>query len=60
MNVLVGFSGLWLNKKYVHLAASPDGLVFHDKKFINVIEVKCLNILVSSIPVLWLSSVVNA
>ena len=33
------------NKKYVHLAACPDGLVFHDEKLINVIEVKCLNIL---------------
>ena len=32
MQVLVGLSGLWINKKYIHLAASPDGLVFSDDK----------------------------
>ena len=46
MQVLVGLSGLWINKKYLHLAASPDGLVFgDDKNLLSIVEVKCLNIL---------------
>lgn len=45
MNVLVGISGLWINKKYLHLAASPDGLIFSDGNLANIVEVKCLNIL---------------
>ena len=27
-NILVGLSGLWINKKYVRLGASPEGLIF--------------------------------
>ena len=37
-------SGLWINAKYLHLGASPHGLILDDS-FINVkgvIEVKCL------------------
>ena len=46
MQVLVGLSRLWINKKYLHLAASPDGLVFgDDKNLLNIVEVKYLNIL---------------
>ena len=39
-------SGLWINAKYLHLGASPDGLILDDST-INVkgiIEVKCLKI----------------
>ena len=39
-------SGLWINAKYLHLGASPHGLVLDDS-FINVkgiIEVKCLKV----------------
>ena len=46
MQVLVELNGLWINKKYLHLAASPDGLVFgDDKNLLSIVEVKCLNIL---------------
>ena len=39
-------SRLWINKKYLHLPASPDGLVFgDDKNLLSIVEVKCLNIL---------------
>ena len=45
LNVIAGLSRLWINKNYLHLIASPDGLIFHKGKLINVTEVKCLNIL---------------
>lgn len=45
MNIPLGLSGLWINKKYVHLAASPDGLIFNDGKLEGILEVKCLKIL---------------
>ena len=46
MQVVVGMSGLWINQKYLHLAASPDILVFgDDKNLLSIVEVKCLNIL---------------
>ena len=46
IQVSVGLSGLWINKKYLHLAGSPDGLVFGgDKNLLSIVEVKCLNIL---------------
>ena len=38
-------SGLWINKKCLHVAASPHGLVFGDhKNLLSIVEVKCLNI----------------
>lgn len=38
-------SGLWVNKKYIHLAASPDGLLFNDQnKLHGILEIKCLKI----------------
>ena len=44
MQVLL--SGLWINKKYLHLAVCPDGFVFgDDKNLLSIVEVKCLNIL---------------
>ena len=42
---LVGLSGLWINEKFPHLAASPDGLIFNDGKLDGILEVKCLKIL---------------
>ena len=40
MQVLVELSGLWINKTYLHLAASPDGLVFgDDKNLLSIAEV---------------------
>ena len=46
MQVLVGLSGLWINKGYFYLAASPDALVFgDDKNLLIIVKVKCLNIL---------------
>ena len=39
-------SGLWINADYVHLAASPDGLIYGDSnKHCGIVEIKCLNIL---------------
>ena len=32
MSVNVQPSGLWINKKYPHLGASPDGLVWREDK----------------------------
>ena len=40
LNVLVGLSGLWINDKYLHLAASPDGLIFDNGKLVSIVEVK--------------------
>ena len=46
MKVLVQLSGLWINKKYLHLPDSSDGPVFgYDKNLLSIVEVKCLNIL---------------
>lgn len=46
MKITVCTSGLWINKKYTHLAASPDGLIYDtNNNLMNIIEVKCLNIL---------------
>uniref|UniRef100_A0A7M5X4X3 YqaJ viral recombinase domain-containing protein n=1 Tax=Clytia hemisphaerica TaxID=252671 RepID=A0A7M5X4X3_9CNID len=44
-NASVTLSGLWINKKYAHLAASPDGLLINDGKIQGILEVKCLKIL---------------
>ena len=44
-NVNVVESGLWVNKKYPHLGASPDGLIIKDNKLFGIIEIKCLKIL---------------
>ena len=39
-------SGLWVNKKYVYLGASPNGLIFDsDKRLRGIVEVKCLKAL---------------
>ena len=36
-------SGLWVNRKYIHLAASPDGLIYNDQnKLHGIIDIKCL------------------
>ena len=43
LNVLK--SGLWVNKKYIHLGASPDGLIFDGEELSAIIEIKCLKIL---------------
>ena len=46
MKISVCCSGLWINRKYTQLAASPDGLIYdEDKNLKSIIEVKCLNIL---------------
>ena len=40
MQVLVELSRLWINKKYLHVAASPDGLVFgDDKNLLSIVKV---------------------
>ena len=37
--------GLWVNKKYIHLAASLDGVIYNDQnKLRGIIEIKCLKI----------------
>ena len=42
----VKWSGIWINADYVHLAASPDGLIYDDSnKLCGIVEIKCLNIL---------------
>ena len=40
--VFVAKSGLWINKNYVHLAASPDGLIFDESS--NVLQSWKLNV----------------
>ena len=38
-------SELWVNEKYIHLAASPDGIIYNDQnKLHGIIEIKCLKI----------------
>ena len=38
-------SGPWVNKNYIHLAVSPDGLIYNDQnKLHGIIEIKCLKI----------------
>ena len=38
-------SGLRVNKKYIHLAASLDGVIYNDQnKLRGIIEIKCLKI----------------
>ena len=38
-------SGIWVNEKYIHLAASPNGLIYNDQnKLHGIIEIKCLKI----------------
>ena len=44
--VTVAKSGLWIHKDYLHLAASPDGLVYdQSSNLICIVEVKCLKLL---------------
>ena len=39
-------SGIWINIKYLHLGASPDGLIYdNNNKLSGIIEIKCLKIL---------------
>ena len=47
MNVDVVESGIWVNVKYPHLGASPDGLIYDQEtnKLNGIIEVKCLKVL---------------
>ena len=47
-DVPVIISGLWINKMYPHLGASPDGLIMdleNTTKLCGIIEVNCLKIL---------------
>ena len=38
---------LWVNKKYPHLGASPDGLIYDSQEnLLGIIEVKCLKALI--------------
>ena len=39
-------SGLWINAKYLHLGANPDGLILDDSTIIvtGIVEVKCLKL----------------
>ena len=46
INVPVTASGLWVNKHYVHLGASPDGLIMDSNDVVfGIVEVKCLKAL---------------
>ena len=44
-SVDVKSSGLWIHKKYPHLGASPDGLMWENNDLVGIVEVKCLKIL---------------
>ena len=45
-NISIRKSGLWVNKNYPHLGASPDGLVYDSQEnLLGIIEVKCLKAL---------------
>jgi hypothetical protein len=44
-NKVVVNSGIWINQKYPHLGATPDGLIYDDdKQLCGIIEIKCLKI----------------
>ena len=46
MNVLVGMSGIWINKDFAYLDDSPGVLVYDNGiKLQNIVEVMCLKIL---------------
>lgn len=45
MKVTVTKSGLWINKAYPCLAASPDGLIIAENQLVGILEVKCFKIL---------------
>lgn len=45
MKVTVTKSGLWINKAYPYLAASPDGLIIAENQLVGILEFKCLKIL---------------
>ena len=57
-NLEVHGSGLWVNKKYPHLGASPDGLIFDPAtgELNAIIEVKCLKILQNQTYVEWINN----
>ena len=38
-------NGLWIHKKYTHLRASPDRLIWENNDLVRIVEVKCLKIL---------------
>ena len=38
-------SGLWIHKKYHHLGANPDGLIWENNYLVGIVVVKCLKIL---------------
>ena len=44
-NVIVKECGLFLNKRYPWLGASPGGIVYHDGVAMGIIEIKCLKAL---------------
>ena len=44
-SVDVKISDLWIYKKYPHLVASPDGLIYENNDLVGIVEVKCLKIL---------------
>ena len=44
-NVVAKECGLFLNKRYPWLGASPDGVVYHDGVVMGIIEIKCLKAL---------------
>ena len=50
--------GLWVNKKYLHLGVSPDGLILtpSSNALIGIIEVKCIKALRTKTVSEWIKS----
>ena len=55
-------SGLWVNKKYVHLGASPDGLIIdpNSNELRVIIKIKCIKALRSKTIDEWIKSGVQS
>ena len=55
-NIVVHNSGFWVNKKFLHLGASPDGLIFDTstRTLSAIVEIKCLKSLKEQSFVEWM------
>ena len=49
-------SGLWVNKKYIHLGSSPDGLIFNENELAGIVEIKCLKSLRTQTAKQWMDN----
>ena len=56
-DVSIKQSGLWVNKKYPYLGASPNGLIYDSQRnLLGIIEVKCLKTLKDKTVMEWINT----